>query len=278
MSSRRPAVESPVVRGIEVTETSRRVEDQAMKSRQYHHYCCVTLAFESKRWGMRRVLVTGGASGIGAAVAAALDQGGHEVVRADLRGSDDVQQLDVGDPVQWASVLAANERFDGLVNCAGIRIRTALVDIDVDEWDSVLRVNLTGTFLGVQALARSWIASSSPGSVVNIGSTTSFSAVPGQPHYCASKAAVAMFTKAAALELAGHNIRVNAVAPGPIVTPMLQTRLDEPGQEDWLKAQVPLGRLGHTSDVAAAIVFLLSDEASFITGVTLPVDGGWLTR
>jgi NAD(P)-dependent dehydrogenase (short-subunit alcohol dehydrogenase family) len=234
--------------------------------------------FEAKGDGMRRVLVTGGASGIGAAVAAALELEGHSAVRADLRGSNDVQQLDVGDPGQWSAIVAANGQLDGLVNCAGVRIRTALVDLDLDEWNSVMRVNLTGTFLGVQALARSWIATNTPGAVVNIGSTTSFSAVPGQPHYCASKAGVAMFTKAAALELAEHNIRVNAVAPGPIVTPMLQTRLDESGQQEWLTSQVPLGRLGQTGDVAAAISFLLSDAASFITGVTLPVDGGWLTR
>lgn len=234
--------------------------------------------FEAKGNDMRRVLVTGAASGIGAAVAAALDSQGHIVVRADLRRTDDVQQLDVGDPAQWAAIVSANAELDGLVNCAGVRIRTALIDLDLAEWNSVMRVNLTGTFLGVQALARTWIATGTPGAVVNIGSTTSFSAVPGQPHYCASKAGVAMFTKAAALELAEHNIRVNAVAPGPILTPMLQTRLDEPGQREWLTSQVPLGRLGHTEDVAAAISFLLSDAASFITGVTLPVDGGWLTR
>lgn len=227
---------------------------------------------------MRRILVTGGTSGIGAAVAATLELEGHSVVRADLRGSENVQQLDVGDPGEWSAIVAANEPLDSLVNCAGVRIRTALVDLDLEEWNSVMRVNLTGTFLGVQALARSWIAANSPGAIVNIGSTTSFSAVPGQPHYCASKAGVAMFTKAAALELAEYKIRVNAVAPGPIVTPMLQARLDEPGQQEWLTSQVPLGRLGQTGDVSAAISFLLSDAASFITGVTLPVDGGWLTR
>jgi NAD(P)-dependent dehydrogenase (short-subunit alcohol dehydrogenase family) len=227
---------------------------------------------------MRRVLVTGAASGIGAAAAAELERHGHDVVGADLRGRTGVVELDVGDADGWAAVAKGHGSFDGLVNCAGVRLRTALVDLELDEWDHVLRVNLTGTFLGIQALARSWIAAGKAGAVVNVGSTTSFSAVAGQPHYCASKAGVAMLTKAAALELAQYGIRVNAVAPGPIVTPMLQTRLDEPGQEEWLTAQVPLGRLGHTSDVAAAMLFLLSDEASFITGVTLPVDGGWLTR
>ena len=226
----------------------------------------------------RRLLVTGAASGIGAAVADRLEGEGHTVVRADLRATDQVQPLDVTRPDQWAAIVDQNGPFHGLVNCAGVRIRTALVDLELAEWDQVIRVNLTGTFLGVQALARRWISDGTEGAVVNIGSTTSFSAVPGQPHYCASKAGVAMLTKAAALELAEHGIRVNAIAPGPIVTPMLQTRLDEPGQEQWLTSQVPLGRLGQTRDVASAISFLLSDAASFITGVTLPVDGGWLTR
>lgn len=234
--------------------------------------------FKSKDHSALKVLVTGAASGIGAAVAATLKKEGHEVVRADLHRTSDVQQLDVGDPLQWSDIVTANKGLDGLVNCAGIRMRTALVDLDVNEWDNVLRVNLTGTFLGIQALARSWIATNTPGAIVNIGSTTSFSAVIGQPHYCASKAGVAMLTKAAALELAEHKIRVNAVAPGPIVTPMLQKRLDEPGQQEWLTAQVPLGRLGQPADVAAVISFLLSSSASFITGVTLPVDGGWLTH
>jgi NAD(P)-dependent dehydrogenase (short-subunit alcohol dehydrogenase family) len=231
---------------------------------------------------MQRVLVTGAASGIGAAAAETLAGDGHHVVRADLVAGSDaaapVVQLDVGDPEGWAALLDAYGPFDGLINCAGVRYRTALVDVDVAEWNQVLRVNLTGTFLGIQALARTWIAAATGGSVVNVGSTTSFSAVAGQPHYCASKAGVAMLTKAAALELAPYGIRVNAVAPGPIVTPMLQARLDEPGQEAWLTDQVPIGRLGQTRDVVGAMRFLLSEDASFITGVTLPVDGGWLTR
>jgi hypothetical protein len=103
-------------------------------------------------------------------------------------------------------------------------------------------------------------------------------AVPGQPHYVASKAGVAMLTKAAALELATQRIRVNAIAPGPIVTPMLAERLNEPGGREWLEEKVPMGRLGEVEDCARGIAFLLSDEASYITGVTLPIDGGWLTR
>lgn len=139
----------------------------------------------------------------------------------------------------------------------------------------MLRINLTGTFLGIQAVARHWQERQYPG---RRGSPTAFSAVPGQAHYVASKAGVAMLVKAAALELAEHGIRVHAVAPGPIVTPMLGARLAEPGQEEWLRMQVPLGHLGQPVNVAEAMAFLISDAASFITGVTMPVDGGWLTK
>lgn len=225
-----------------------------------------------------RVLITGAASGIGATTAETLAADGHDVVRVDRVGGDGVVAMDVGDPARWDDLVDSAGPLDGLVNCAGVRLRTALVDIDLDEWEGVLRTNLTGSFLGTQAVARRWIASGSRGAVVNIASTTSFGAVPGQVHYCVSKAGIAMLTKAAALELAPHGIRVNAIAPGPIVTPMLQARLDEPGQQEWLTSQVPLGRLGHTADIAGAVRYLLGDDAGFITGVVLPVDGGWLTR
>ncbi len=225
-----------------------------------------------------RVLVTGAASGIGAAIAASMSAAGHEVIGVDRVGGDGVLVADVGDPARWDELVDGAGQLDALVNCAGVRPRTPLTELGLDEWNDVLRINLTGSFLGIQAVARRWIAAGTPGSIVNIASTTSFGAVPGQVHYCVSKAGVAMLTKAAALELAPHGIRVNAIAPGPIVTPMLQTRLDEPGQEEWLTGQVPLGRLGSPDDVAAAAGYLLSTAAGFVTGVILPVDGGWLTR
>ena len=176
-----------------------------------------------------RVLVTGAASGIGAAIAASLSTAGHEVIGTDRAGGDDVLVADVGDPARWDELVDGAGPLDALVNCAGVRLRTPLTELSLDEWNDVLRINLTGSFLGIQAVARRWIAAGAPGAIVSIASTTSFGAVPGQVHYCVSKAGVAMLTKASALELAPHGIRVNAIAPGPIVTPMLQTRLDEPG-------------------------------------------------
>ena len=159
-----------------------------------------------------------------------------------------------------------------------MRSRVPLLDLEVAEWERVLRINLTGTFLGIRTAARQWVRNGTPGAIVNMASVNAFSAVEGQPHYVASKAAIAVLTKAAALELAPHDIRVNAVAPGPIETPMLGQRLDEPGQREWLEQQVPMGRLGQPSDVAEAVEFLLSARASYVTGITMPVDGGWLTK
>ncbi|MBI5090042.1 MAG: SDR family oxidoreductase [Actinobacteria bacterium] len=225
-----------------------------------------------------RVLVTGAASGIGAAIAASLSSAGHEVIGVDRTAGDGILAADVGDAARWDEVVDGAGPVDALVNCAGVRLRTPLTELGLDEWNDVLRINLTGSFLGIQAVSRRWIAAGTAGSVLNIASTTSFGAVSGQVHYCVSKAGVAMLTKAAALELAPHGIRVNAIAPGPIVTPMLQTRLDEPGQAEWLTGQVPLGRLGSTDDVAGAARYLLGADAGFVTGVVLPVDGGWLTR
>lgn len=227
---------------------------------------------------MPRVLVTGGGSGIGAGTASLLADKGWSVVRADLRASKDVVALDVANESDWERVLSDHGPFDALVNCAGVRTRHAITELALDEWDRVVRINLTGSFLAVKHFARHCLADGRAGSVVNIASVNSFGAVPGQPHYVASKAGVAMLTKAAALELATKKIRVNAIAPGPIVTPMLAERLNEPGGREWLEEKVPMGRLGEVEDCARGIAFLLSDEASYITGVTLPIDGGWLTR
>jgi len=227
---------------------------------------------------VRHVLVTGGASGIGAGTADHLSNLGWAVTRADITADNDIVQLDVTKESDWHDVFANHGPFTALVNCAGVRTRSALVDLSLEEWERVIRINLTGSFLAIKHFARSCQVNNNTGVVVNIASVNAFGAVPGQPHYVASKAGVAMLTKAAALELAAHGIRVNAIAPGPINTPMLAERLNEPGGREWLEDKVPMGRLGEPADCARGIAFLLSDESSYITGVTLPIDGGWLTR
>jgi len=227
---------------------------------------------------MRHVLLTGAASGIGAGSANHLEICGWQVTRADLTASGGIVQLDVAREADWQRVLQEHGPFDAIVNCAGVRTRVSITDLSLEEWERVVRINLTGSFLAIKHFARECRQRRARGSIVNIASVNSFGAVPGQPHYVASKAGVAMLTKAAALELAADGIRVNAIAPGPIITPMLAERLLEPGGREWLEKQVPMGRLGEPIDCARGIAFLLSDDASYITGVTLPIDGGWLTR
>jgi len=221
-----------------------------------------------------RILITGAASGIGAAAVESFTGRGHTVIVIDVNAHGEIIALDVGDEQGWADLVQDVAPLDSLVNCAGVRRRTLLLEVSAAEWDAVLRVNLTGTFLGVQAFARQCVDRKRPGAIANIASTTAFAAVEGQPHYVASKAGVSMLTRAAARELAIHGIRDNAIAPEPTETPMLNQRLDIPGQREWLTSMVPLGRLAQVEDIVAAMRYLLSEDAAFVTGVTLPVDGG----
>lgn len=223
----------------------------------------------------RSVLVTGAASGIGAHTAALLAERGWEVVRSDRRPGDGVVELDVTDPGAWARTIADHGPFDALVNAAGIRERTRLLELTPQQWDRTVAVNLTGAFLGTQAVARALVEAERSGTIVHVASVNSEKPVPGQPHYCASKAGVAMLTRTAALELARHGIRVNAVAPGSIRTPMIQDRIDE-GQEEALVKRIPRRRIGEAVDIAEGIGYLLSDAADYVTGVLLPIDGGFL--
>jgi len=224
----------------------------------------------------RTVLVSGGASGIGRACCEVLGAEGWRVVAADLHPPEGGFSLDVRDEAAWAAAVEQAGPLDALVNCAGVRTRAAIADMSVTQWREVIDVNLTGTFLGTRELFRHLRADGRPGAVVNIASVNFQSAVPGQAHYVASKAAVVALTRAAALEGAPGGIRVNAVAPGAIVTPMLEQRLAEPGQREWLEDRIPLHRLGRPEDPAAAVAWLLSESASYVTGATLAVDGGWL--
>jgi NAD(P)-dependent dehydrogenase (short-subunit alcohol dehydrogenase family) len=238
----------------------------------------------------RRALVSG-IGGIGTAVATELLARGALVVvldrdgdlaasrAAELGASGDVA-ADVGDPEQVGlAVGAAADALGGpvdlLVNAAGIyRIRAA-VDLDVDEWEEVMRINLRGTWLVAREVARGLFAGSLSGSIVNISSTAGLIADAAEPaaHYNASKAGVIALTQQLAVEWAPA-IRVNAVCPGVIDTPMLRLMDDPDAGRAYLDAMVPLRRLGRPEDVARAIAFLASDDAAYITGVALPVDGG----
>jgi NAD(P)-dependent dehydrogenase (short-subunit alcohol dehydrogenase family) len=226
----------------------------------------------------RRALVTGGASGIGRAVAERLGREGAVVAVLDREGpiAADVSDPDAVERAVGAAVEALGRVPDVLVNCAGVYRVTPLLELSSGEWDEVLAVNLRGSFLVGQAVARRLVAARSRGAIVNVASIAAVRADVAEQaaHYNASKAGVVALTQQMAAELAAHRIRVNAVAPGVIETPMLRLTDDPKRARAYLDASVPLRRLGRPEEVAAVICFLASEEAAYVTGACVPVDGG----
>jgi len=246
----------------------------------------------------RVVVVTGAASGIGRAIAAACAAEGALVTGMDIdadglaalqpeAGLADVAVADIrsGEQVRAAiaAVLAAHDHIDVLVNAAGVSTMAYVVDLSEVEWDQMFAVNTKGVFLMTQAVLPSMIARRS-GCVVNIASAAGKRGSRMFAHYSASKFAVVGFTQSTALEVASSGVRVNSVCPGLISTPMQEREVSweadlrgtsEQAVRDRYAAAVPLGRVGTPQDVAAAVVFLASDEASYITGESLDVGGGY---
>jgi 3-oxoacyl-[acyl-carrier protein] reductase len=237
----------------------------------------------------RVALVTGASRGIGRAVATRLAAAGAHVVAAargenakgtadairEAGGSAESIGLDVTDAAgvdaAVAGIMAGKGRIDILVNNAGITRDTLVLRMKRDDWDAVLQTNLTAAFTSVQAVLKPMIKQRS-GRIINITSVVGQSGNAGQANYAASKAGLIGFTKAVALEVASRNITVNAVAPGLIDTDMTRA-IAEGAHEEWA-ARIPLKRLGTPDDVAGAVVFLASDEAAYITGHVLAVNGG----
>ena len=236
-------------------------------------------------------LVTGGAQGIGHACAEALAGDGFKIILADINA--DVEDValklgqeasgfvcDMSDPEQISDmfdrIAADHGPVSALVNNAGISEPGDFLDYDIATFQKVIGTNLTGSFAALQRAARMMIDAGIEGAIVNMSSINAQVAIPAIPAYCASKGGVMQLTKSAALALAPHNIRVNAVGPGSIDTAMMAAVNASPDAMKTIMSRTPLKRVGTPSEIADVVAFLISGKASYITGETIYVDGGRL--
>jgi NAD(P)-dependent dehydrogenase (short-subunit alcohol dehydrogenase family) len=247
----------------------------------------------------RTAAVTGGGSGIGRAAALALSEAGANValldkdatagaaVAAEIAASggksrflplDITREQDVEGAV--AQIAAAFGSIDILVNSAGTAIRAPTMELSLDDWNRVVEVNMTAVFLCTKHVARTMIAGGRPGSIINIGSIMGISGGGIYPNisYHATKGAIVTMTRALAVEWAQHRIRVNAVAPTWVRTPLIGPLLQNPELVRRIEAMTPLGRLAEPEDVAGAILYLASPASAMVTGHVLAVDGGFLAQ
>jgi NAD(P)-dependent dehydrogenase (short-subunit alcohol dehydrogenase family) len=238
----------------------------------------------------QRALVTGAGRGIGLAAAAALAEAGAavtlvarsageleaaaEAIRA-AGGQADALALDVTDLDALTEALAARPPHEIFVNNAGTNRPKPFTDVTVDDFDAIFGLNVRAAFFAAQAVARRLIEAGKGGSIINMSSQMGHVGGRNRTVYCASKAALEGLTKAMALDLGAHGIRVNTVCPTFIETEMTRPFLNAPGFRDEVLAKIPLGRLGRVADVAGAVLYLASDAAALTTGSALMVDGGW---
>ena len=239
-------------------------------------------------------IISGGSRGMGAVEAELFVQQGAKVLVGDVRddegralvekiGADAVYaHLDVTSEDDWAAAVnKATEcygKLDILVNNAGVSARGTIEETSVEDWDRVMGINAKGVFLGTRA-AIPEMRKAGGGSIVNISSQLGLVGMAeSSPQYQSSKGAVRIFTKSAAIQYAPEGIRVNSVHPGPIVTPMTEARRSDSAVQQVMVSRIPLGRYGESEDVAYGVLYLASDESSFVTGGELVIDGGWTAQ
>jgi 2-dehydro-3-deoxy-D-gluconate 5-dehydrogenase len=242
--------------------------------------------------GGSTAVVTGGTSGLGAASAIGLARAGAKVVvggRDRERGERvideikaagaeaDLELTDISNPEQAVGfaerVLAGHERVDILVNAAGVFAREDAADTTLDEWDALMRTNVTSTFLLCQRFGRPMIERGA-GKIVNFSSTDGFLGVPEQVAYNVSKGAIVQLTRTLGAEWIKHGVNVNAVAPCDFATPMLEQFLDTQEYRDWILDAIPAGRVGQPREIVGAVLFLASRASDMVAGHNLLVDGG----
>lgn len=238
----------------------------------------------------KRALVTGAGRGIGAACAVALADAGADVTLVS-RTSKEIEalaneirakggkahavMLDVTDVEAVRGFIAREAPFDILINNAGTNRPALFIDVKVEDFDIVMNLNVRSAFFVAQAVAKKLVEAKKPGSIIHMSSQMGHVGGPRRTVYCSSKAAIEGLTKAMAVELGPHGIRVNALAPTFIETPMTRPFLEDAAFKQSVVDKIKLGRLGQVEDLMGAVVFLASDASSLMTGSSLLVDGGW---
>ncbi|TCL68242.1 SDR family oxidoreductase [Rhizobium sp. BK251] len=235
-------------------------------------------------WRNKRVLVTGAGKGIGRATVVMLASRGAKVVALsrDQRDLDALATetgcesvcIDLARTEAIQHAVSATLPVDLLVNCAGTTVLQSFVTTELPDFNRVLAVNTVAPLVLSQIVVRDWLDRGIKGAIVNVSSDAARRGVVNHTAYCASKAALDAMTRVMAAELGSHGIRVNSVNPTVTLTPMGELAWSDPAKADPVKARIPLGRFLDPDEVAETILFLLSDEASMVNGISLPVDGG----
>ena len=244
----------------------------------------------SLRLDGRRALVTGAGRGIGLACAAALAQAGAHVVLAARTTSeiDEVAEsirrdggtaetitLDITDLDEATAAIAGLEAFDILVNNAGTNRPVTFLDVTVEDFDYMVGLNLRAAFFVAQTVARRMVELGKRGSIINISSDMGLVGGPNRTVYCSTKHGMEGMTKAMAIDLGPHGVRVNTICPTFIETPLARRFLANEAVRSWVLSRIKLGRIGQVEDLMGAVVFLASDASSLMTGSAMVVDGGW---